>query len=110
MPSDFVSPGRADECAAEVMRILKSEGVHRFGVRVNHAGDYPTHIRVARHPIELLYYQGAWELTETPCVAVVGSREATDEGIRRARPVPLDRHHRPDAAARFPHRPLVGLQ
>src|SRR5260221_3928267 len=32
----------------------------------------------------LLYYQGAWELTETRCIAVVGSREATENGIQRA--------------------------
>jgi DNA processing protein len=84
LPSDFVSRSRADECATEVMRILKTEGIHRFGVRVNHAGDYPQGLRDAKHPIELLYYQGAWELTETRCVAVVGSRQATKEGVERA--------------------------
>jgi DNA processing protein len=85
MPSDFVTPGTADQCAGEALAILKAAGVHRFGVRVNHAGDYPKCLRDARHPIELLYYQGAWELTETPCIAVVGSRKATEDGLRRAR-------------------------
>src|SRR5215467_1322621 len=84
LPSDFVSPARADECATEVMWILKNDGVDRFGVRVNHAGDYPNRLRDARHPIELLYYQGAWELTETRCVAIVGSRSASDDGVKRA--------------------------
>jgi DNA processing protein len=84
LPSDFVPPARADECAAEVLRILKGRGVHRFGVRVNHAGDYPARLRDARHPVELLYYQGAWELTEKRCVAVVGTRKPTDDGIGRA--------------------------
>jgi DNA processing protein len=84
LPSDFVQPGPADECAAEVLRTLKAQGVHRFGVRVNHAGDYPARLRDARHPVELLYYQGAWELTETRCVAVVGTRKPTGEGIERA--------------------------
>jgi DNA processing protein len=84
LPSDFVSPSQADECAAEVMRILKEEGIHRFGVRVNHAGDYPPRLRDAKHPVELLYYQGAWELTETRCLAVVGSRKATKDGLDRA--------------------------
>ena len=84
LPSDFVSPARADECAAEVMKLLKAEGIHRFGVRVNHAGDYPMRLRDAKHPVELLYYQGAWELTETRCVAVVGSRKATSDGMQRA--------------------------
>jgi len=66
------------------MRILKAAGIHRFGIRVNHAGDYPKRLRDAKHPIELLYYQGAWELTETRCVAVVGTRKPTDNGIKRA--------------------------
>jgi DNA processing protein len=84
LPSDFVNTATAEQCAAEVMRMLKAEGIHRFGVRVNHAGDYPAPLRDARHPIELLYYQGAWELTETRCVAVVGSRKPTDNGVKRA--------------------------
>lgn len=84
LPSDFVPAGLARSCAEDVMTTLKQAGVHQFGVRVNHAGDYPSKLRDARHPVELLYYQGEWELTETRCVAVVGSREATDEGVRRA--------------------------
>jgi DNA processing protein len=84
LPSDFVSPSVADRCAAEVMKILKAAGIHRFGVRVNHAGDYPSRLRDAKHPIELLYYQGAWELTETRCIAIVGSRSASQDGIKRA--------------------------
>jgi DNA processing protein len=84
LPSDFVSPSESDQCADEVMRILKEAGVHRFGVRVNHAGDYPMSLRDAKHPVELLYYRGAWELTETRCIAVVGSRQATENGLKRA--------------------------
>jgi DNA processing protein len=85
LPSDFVDASEADQCADEVMRVLKEAGVHRFGVRVNHAGDYPMKLRDARNPVELLYYQGAWELTETRCVAVVGSRQASGNGLTRAR-------------------------
>lgn len=84
LPSDFVSPALADQCAADVMKRLKAAGVHHFGVRVHHAGDYPTQLRAARHPVEMLYYQGAWEYTETRCVAVVGSREPSEMGLRRA--------------------------
>jgi DNA processing protein len=84
LPSDLVPPSEADACADEVMRLLKEAGMHRFGVRVNHAGDYPMKLRDAKHPVELLYYQGAWELTETRCIAVVGSRQATEDGLKRA--------------------------
>lgn len=85
LPSDFVSPQAAEQCAADVMRRLKDAGVHQFGVRIHHAGDYPQKLRDAKHPVELLYYRGAWEITESRCVAVVGSRGASDEGIRRAK-------------------------
>jgi DNA processing protein len=84
LPSDFVPAQLADQCAAEVMAALKKAGVHQFGVRIHHAGDYPAKLRDARHPVELLYYRGAWEITETRCMAVVGSREASPDAIRRA--------------------------
>lgn len=84
LPSDFVPAQLAEQCAAEVMAKLKKAGIHQFGVRIHHAGDYPAKLRDARHPVELLYYRGAWEITETRCVAVVGSREASPDGIRRA--------------------------
>jgi DNA processing protein len=87
LPSDFVPPSRADACADEVFATLKAAGVHQFGVRLNHAGDYPKKLRDARHPVEMLYYQGAWELTETRCVAVVGSRKASEDGVRRAQQI-----------------------
>jgi len=84
VPSDFVSPAAADACASEVIAKLAKAGVNRFGVRLNLTGNYPSKLRDAKHPVELLYFQGTWELTETRCVAVVGSRKATDDGKRRA--------------------------
>ena len=53
-------------------------------IRVHHAGEYPKKLRDARHPVELLYYRGIWELTETRCIAVVGSRKPTPDGVKRA--------------------------
>ncbi|EGF93796.1 protein smf [Asticcacaulis biprosthecium C19] len=67
-----------------MLAALKGAGVHQFGVRINHAGDYPEKLRDARHPVELLYYQGFWEISEKPAVAVVGKRDATPEGVQRA--------------------------
>ena len=84
LPSDLVPHSVAHQRAHEVIAKLKAEGVHRFGIRVHHAGDYPEKLRDARHPIELLYYRGTWELVETRCVAVVGSRQASKDGISRA--------------------------
>lgn len=85
VPSDFVSTAVAEQRATEVLKLLKAAGIHRFGVRVHHAGDYPLKLRDAQHPIELLYYQGFWELSESRSVAVVGSRKPSDDGLVRAR-------------------------
>lgn len=85
VPSDFVPEGKSAECADFVLKRFEQAEVKRFGVRVHGAGDYPDRLRDAAHPIELLYYQGWWDLIDSRCIAVVGSREASAEGIARTR-------------------------
>jgi DNA processing protein len=85
VPSDFVSPSEARELAAFVQRRFREADVKRFGVRVHGAGDYPEKLRDAAHPVELLYYQGWWDLAESRSVAVVGTRTPSEEGVARAR-------------------------
>ena len=84
VPSDFVSPTKAHEYANFVQMRFREADVTRFGVRVHGAGEYPQKLRDAAHPIELLYYQGWWDLVESRSVAVVGTREPTKDGIARA--------------------------
>src|SRR5258708_24739827 len=84
IPTDFVSESIANARADEVLAKLSKAGVSRFGTRLNLTGNYPTKLRDARHPVEMLYFQGTWELAETRSVAVVGSRTATEDGLRRA--------------------------
>jgi DNA processing protein len=85
VPSDFVSPTKAREYADFVQRRFREAEVTRFGVRVHGAGDYPQKLRDAAHPVELLYYQGWWDLAESRSVAVVGTRKPSPEGIARTR-------------------------
>ena len=84
MPSDFIEPREAEATAAHVMGIFQERGVKRFGVRINHAADYPTRLRDAKNPVEMLYFQGTWELSEMPGLCIVGSRNASEEGKARA--------------------------
>jgi len=84
VPSDFVSLKIALHYAGDVRRRFQKAGVTQFGVRVHGAGEYPQKLRDAKHPIELLYFQGWWDLVESSCVAVVGTREPSDEGRSRA--------------------------
>jgi DNA processing protein len=87
LPSDFVPESEARTRAREVQRIFNEAGIDRFGVRINHAGDYPEKLRHAKHPVELLYFRGAWELTETRSVAIVGTRKPSDDGLARTKRV-----------------------
>lgn len=85
MPSDFVREDEAARNARRTQQALHDAGVSHFGIRVHRAGDYPELLRVAEHPVELLYFQGWWDLIDSPSVAIVGTREPSAEGKARAR-------------------------
>ncbi len=84
-PSQLVPQEKADASAAKTRSYLASAGVVNFGVAVNGTADYPKRLNDAVSPVALLYYQGWWNFTESPCVAVVGSRKPSPEGIARTR-------------------------
>ncbi len=50
---------------------------------------YPQLLKQVRRPPQILFYRGLLELAHTPCVSVVGSRNATELGILRAQKVAL---------------------
>ena len=85
VPSDFVQRAVAEKIADQVLKILRSALIGRFGVAVHGAAEYPEELRKAEHPVELLYYQGWWDLVNSPSVAVVGTRKPTPEGEARAK-------------------------
>lgn len=85
LPSDFVSEKKAGEYADFVRERFRAAHIDRFGVRVHGAGEYPEKLRDAAHPVELIYYQGWWDLSESRCVAVVGARKASEQGVARTR-------------------------
>lgn len=84
LPSDLVPEDEARAMAERVVALLRAKGVEQFGVRVHRAGEYPAKLREARHPVELLTFQGWWSYVEQRSVAVVGTRKASEEGRRRA--------------------------
>jgi len=85
VPSDFVSAGEAERNAESVFEKFSASNVAKFGVRVHGAAEYPGKLRDARHPVELLYYQGWWDLVNSRSVAVVGTREPSRDGQARTR-------------------------
>ena len=85
LPSDLIEPKQVQLCAEAAYAKIRKGGVRTFGVRVHHAGDYPPRLRDAKYPVELLYFRGAWELTDSPSIAIVGSRKPSEDGVRRAK-------------------------
>lgn len=86
LPSDFVDEETAQRVAEEVVTHFAKRGIKRFGVRINGTHDYPSRLRDATEPVEILYFLGSWELAEAPRrVAVVGTRKVTPEGAARTR-------------------------
>lgn len=87
VPSELVPPR---ETVAAWKRLVKSvgrENLRRTGIRIHGAGEYPAKLRQATHPAEVLYFHGNWELVDTPSVAIVGTRNPSDEGVRFARAI-----------------------
>ncbi len=85
VPSDFVPEEIAVEFARKTVDTLTAAGVAHFGIRVHGAGEYPMKLRIADHPVELLYFQGWWDLVESRGVAVVGTRQPSEQSIARTR-------------------------
>jgi len=86
LPSDLVDVETAERVADEVVKQFAKRGIKRFGVRINGTRDYPTGLRDASEPVEMLYYLGSWELADAPRrVAVVGTRKVSVEGAARTR-------------------------
>lgn len=55
-----------------------------FSVCVNGTFQYPKRLRAAKHPIELFYYRGDIGLLDSQCISIVGSRDCSPEGLKRA--------------------------
>jgi DNA processing protein len=85
VPSDFVSHRKAREYALCVLDKVRDANLKGFGVRLYGTSDYPSKLRDASDPIELLYFQGWWDLAEDKSVAVVGTRKPSAGGIARTR-------------------------
>jgi DNA processing protein len=84
-PSDFVDGTEARQAAAKIIERFRTRLTGNFNVRLHGEAEYPDKLREATHPVELLYFQGQWELIHTRSVAVVGTREPSLDGRARAR-------------------------
>ncbi|TRW48909.1 DNA-processing protein DprA [Aliidiomarina halalkaliphila] len=88
-PSDMVGEEELSgnlELARKIINELSQSDVP-FGIRVHGEPNYPEKLRDAKNPVEVLYYQGNWNLIHSPSIAIVGARKVTDEGLKRTRKI-----------------------
>ncbi len=85
-PSELVSDEEINTHLSLVMEKISQANISDFGIRVHGSTDYPERLRDAAHPVELLYYRGWWDLVDAPKrIAIVGSRNVSEDGVRRTR-------------------------
>lgn len=88
LPSDFVpDESLCESYATRTIQILEAAGINRFGIRLHGAGEYPIQLRDADNPVEMLYFQGSWSLTESRCISIVGTRNPSARGAIDARKI-----------------------
>lgn len=83
--SELVGEAAARAGAERAHRVLGGAGIRRYGVRTRTEAEYGDKLRAADSIPPCLYFQGRWELAEMPSVAVIGTRNPTAAGARRAR-------------------------
>jgi DNA processing protein len=84
LPSDLVPPEYIDQLYAEVKAVAMNPSMaYRVNLLIHGSFDYPSRLREAEEPVEILYYAGQLDYLSTRSVAVVGTRKPTDEGLRQ---------------------------
>ena len=83
--SDFVDESEAYDYAKRACDLLSESGINEFGVRVYGTWEYPSRLHDAAYPLELLYFQGIWDMVYTKSVSVIGTRNPSEKGIARTR-------------------------
>jgi len=80
--STLIKPQTIAQYKEELWPVIHT--LPQFGVRIFGDGEFPNRLNDAQHPLKILYYQGNWDLIHSPSVAVVGTRNPSSDGIRRA--------------------------
>jgi len=85
LPSDFVQEEKARETGDRVINNIRKKIDSWFNIKLRGELEYPKALQAAAHPVEMLYYQGWWDLIDTKSVAIVGTRKPSEDGVKRTR-------------------------
>ena len=83
--SDHIPHDEAMEVGTRVIKRLREKLDAWFDVKVHGELGYPAKLRDAQYPAELFYYQGNLDLISARSIAVVGTRNPSEDGISRTK-------------------------
>lgn len=86
-PSDLVPDSEIEKYKKKLLKLLKEYDINNLGIRLRGAFDYPEGLNDAQNPLELIYFQGIWDLAFSPSISVIGSRKVSEEGKKRTRKI-----------------------
>lgn len=85
LPSELVDTDTAIDFYKKVVQRFQKLGINQFGIKIDGTLDYPIKLHDADYHLALLYYIGNWDLVFTRGISVVGTRNPSQEGIRRTK-------------------------
>lgn len=85
LPSDLIDLKTAQDFYQKAVSRLKESGITNFGIKIEGTMDFPQKLQDADYPLSLLYYIGNWDLIFTRGVSVVGTRNPSQDGIKRTK-------------------------
>lgn len=89
-PSDFVPFDKIQEIYPKIREMVLNNKMHyKTNLLINGTFDFPEKLKDAEEPLELLYYSGKLDFLSTNCVAIVGSRKPSNEGLIRTKKMVL---------------------
>lgn len=85
LPSEVISKKFANLSLKPEIEKYLERFKDEFSVAVLDDFQYPKKLQDAEYPIELFYYKGNIDLINKRCISVVGSRQCSNEGIKRTK-------------------------
>jgi DNA processing protein len=84
LPSDLIQEEFYKDLYPLIKELILDEGVnYNTNILINKTWDYPTKLKDAAEPVEILYYAGNLDYLQTKSIAIVGSRNPSDDGLKR---------------------------
>lgn len=84
-PSELVSEENANKYMTYVLKFIEKKNITDWKYLIRGTADYLKKMEDAEYSLPVLYYQGNLEYLYTKGIAVVGSRNPSEEGIKRTK-------------------------